>query len=61
MAKTKKEKEIAKKVKDFNCKLILAMYTEGWCANCNENVVDCMQKGKCKGQEDLENVEKENI
>lgn len=61
MAKNKKMVELEKQIKMSNLKTILHMRDEGWCSGCNENVYCCIMNGKCKGQEELENVKQKNI
>lgn len=56
MAKNKKTLELEKQIKMQNFKTILHMRDEGWCDGCKESVYDCLCKGKCKGQEELENA-----
>lgn len=52
-------KEVKQQMKVANYKIIMNMQADGWCAGCNENIDNCLRKGKCKGQEDLENAKKD--
>ena len=61
MKRSKKELELEQQVKVANYKIIMNMQADGWCNSCKETVDSCLRRGKCKGQEDLENVKQENI
>ena len=55
MKKSKKSIEVEQQVKVANYKIIMNMQADGWCSSCKENVDNCLRRGKCKGQEELEN------
>ena len=58
MAKAKQQIELEKSIRIANYHIILNMRDNGWCDGCKENVDDCLIRGKCKGQEDIENGKK---
>lgn len=56
MSKSKLTQEVEQQVKIANYKIIMNMCNDGWCTGCKENVDNCLRRGKCKGQEDIENA-----
>ena len=61
MSKSKQTKELDKAIKIANYQIILHMRDDGWCDGCKEDVNNCLLRGKCKGQEDIENAKQKNI
>lgn len=61
MAKSKKINELERNIKIANYQTILRMRDDNWCDGCNEDVENCLLRGKCKGQEDIENAKQKNI
>lgn len=58
MKESKRTLEVKQQIKIANYKIIMNMQADGWCTGCNENVDNCLRRGKCKGQEDIENAKK---
>lgn len=58
MSERKMLSEVKQQMKVANYKIIMNMQADGWCDGCNENVDTCLRRGKCKGQEDIENAKK---
>lgn len=58
MAKSKQQIELEKSIRIANYHTILRMRDDGWCCGCKEDVDNCLIRGKCKGQEELENGKK---
>lgn len=58
MNKSKKLTELEQQIKIANYRIIINMRDDGWCDGCKENLDNCLRRGKCKGQEDIENAKK---